>query len=227
MRAVSGFGQALIVAPLLTFIMETKQAVVISVIIGGIGSIFVLYYTWRYVDIKRAAFIGVGTIFGIPLGAYLLSVLSSNIMRLIIASFAIPFAILLILGHSHKFSRDSVGCVIFGFLGGALAATTSMGGPPVVLFLLNQGLVKEKFVGTLSLVFLFMSLTSFGAHSILGLVNAEVLILSAILIPALWLGTYIGIRVLPKIQPLLFQKIAAGIVVLSAIAIIVNLVMTT
>lgn len=224
-RAVSGFGQALIVAPLFTFVMETTQAVVLSVLLVGIGSIFVLYHTWRYVDVKRAAFLGIGSIFGIPMGAYLLSTLSSNILRLTMASFAIPFAILLMSGHSHRFSRDSIGCVIAGFLGGTLVAATSMGGPPVVLFLLNQGLVKEKFVGTCSLLFLFMSLTSFGAHSVLGLVDTEALIQAATLIPALWLGTHIGIRVLSKIQPVFFLRIASGIVVLSAIAIIVNIAM--
>lgn len=226
-RAVSGFGLALIATPLLTFIMEPKQAIVISVITGGIGCMFVLYYTWRYIDIKKAAFITAGSIFGVFLGAYLLSAISSTTMRLIIASVASPLAILLMLGHTHRFSRDSVGCVIVGFFGGALVASTSMGGPPVVLFLLNQGLTKEKFVGTLNLSFLFTTLTSFGAYSTLGLVNSEVLILAAILVPVLWFGTYVGMKVLPKIQPLLFQRMAAGIVVLSAVAIIVNVLMTT
>ena len=225
-RAISGFGQALIIAPLFTFVMDTKQAIVISVILGSISSFMVLYYTWRKIDLRVAAFLGAGVIFGIPLGAYLLLILSSNIMRLVMASVAIPFAVLLLLGHSHRFSRDSIGCVVAGFLGGTLAAATSMGGPPIVLFLLNQGLVKEKFVGTCSLIFFFITLASFITHSTLGLVDKDILIQSAILVPPLWVGIFIGIRVLPKIKPLFFQRMAAGIVVLSAVFIIINIVIS-
>ena len=225
-RAISGFGQALIIAPLFTFVMDTKQAIVISIILGSISSFMVLYYTWRKIDLRVAAFLGAGVIFGIPLGAYLLLILSSNIMRLAMASVAIPFAVLLLLGHSHRFSRDSIGCVVAGFLGGILGAATSMGGPPIVLFLLNQGLFKEKFVGTCSLIFFFITLTSFIAHSTLGLVDKDILIQSAILVPPLWVGIFIGIRVLPKIKPLFFQRMAAGIVVLSAVFIIINIVIS-
>ena len=225
-RAISGFGQALIIAPLFTFIMDTKQAVVLSVILGGISSVIVLYYTWRDVDLRKTVFLGIGVILGIPLGAYLLSILSSTIMRLVMASVAIPFAVSLLLGHSHRFSRDSIGCTVAGFFGGILMSATSMGGPPIVLFLLNQGLVKEKFVGTLALIAVLMVVAAFIAHSTLGLVDKDILIQSAILIPALWVGTFIGIKVLPKIEPGFFRKMASGIVLLSATTIIINIVIS-
>jgi len=147
-------------------------------------------------------------------------------MRLVMASVAVPFAVLLFLGHSHRFSRDSIGCMIAGFLGGILMSATSMGGPPIVLFLLNQGLVKEKFVGTIALNAVLMVAAAIIAHSTLGLVDKDILIRSAILVPALWVGTFIGIRVLPKIEPGFFRKMGSGIVLLSAITIIINIVIS-
>ena len=222
-RAVSGFGLALIAAPLLTFVMETKSAVALTVIIAGISNIFVLLRTWRYVDLRRAALTCLGAAFGIPFGTYLLSILSSTTILLAMASIAIPLAILLMLGFSYRFARDSLGCALTGFLSGTLAVTTSMGGPPVVLFLLNQNLVTKKLVGTCSLIFLFMYLATFIAHTSLDLISTEVLVQAVILVPALWLGTYSGIKMLPKIKPVLFKRIAAGVVMASAIAVILNI----
>ena len=222
-RAVSGFGLALIAAPLLTFLMETKSAVALTVIMTGISSIFVLLYTWRYVDLRRAVFTCLGAAFGIPLGAYFMSILSSNTIQLAIASIAILLAILLMFKFSYRFARDSLGCVIAGFLSGFLATTTGMSGPPIVLFLLNQDLVTEKFVGTCGLIFLFISLAAFGAHAALSLINTGVLIQAVVLVPALWLGTHAGIKILPKLKPDLFKKIGAGIVMASAIAVILNI----
>ncbi len=222
-RAVSGFGLALIAAPLLTFVMETKSAVALTVIITVISSIFVLLHTWRYVDLRRAVLTCLGAAFGIPVGTYFLSILSSTAILLAMASIAIPLAILLVLGFSYRFAKDSLGYVLAGFLGGTLAVTTSLGGAPVALFLLNQGLVTKKFVGTCSLIFLFMYLATFLAHTSLDLISTEVLVQAVILIPALWLGTYSGIKVLPKIKPVLFKRIAGSIVIASAIAVILNI----
>jgi len=221
-RAISGFGLALVATPLLVLVIEVKRAVVLSVIMSGISSLFVLVFMWRYIDFKRIAFVCLGAAIGIPLGAYFLSILSSITIKLVLASLAIPLAILLMLRVPYRFTRDWLGCVIAGFLGGALSATTGVPGPPIVLFLLNQGLVKEKFVGTCAAIFLFIPLATFGAHASLSLIDTEVLVQAVILIPALGVGTYIGEKVLSKLEPMLFKRIAAGIVVASATAILVN-----
>jgi len=226
-RAISGFGVALIAAPLLALVIEAKRAVVLSVIMSGISSLFVLSYMWRHIDLRRVAFICLGAALGIPLGAYFLSILSSNTIKLVLASLAIPLAILLMLRFSYHFTRDSLGCAVAGFLGGALVTTTGVPGPPIVLFLLNQDLVKEKFVGTCAAIFLFMALATFGAHASLSLIDTTVLVQAAIIVPAIGLGTYTGDKMLSRLKPMLFKRIAAGIVIASATAILINVTAST
>ena len=222
-RAVSGFGYALIATPLLTFIFEAKSVVVMNIILGSAANILVLYHMRRYIDLKRVAFINLGGILGVPIGAYLLSQLDPSIIKLAIAAVVIPFSLILLLGHSHQFKRDTLGCGVAGFMGGVLAASTSFGGPPVVLFLLNQGLVPERFVGTLAAYFMFISIITIGAFSSLGMITTDLLTNVAILFPALFLGSYVGIKVLPKINVALFKRIASSIVCVTALAIIVSL----
>jgi len=224
-RAVSGFGYALLATPLLTFVFEAKSVVVMNVILAGVTSVLLLFQMRRHVDIRRVAFMGLGSILGVPIGAYLLSRLDPSIIKLAIAVLVIPFSILLLLGHSYQFKRDTLICGVAGFISGILGASTSLSGPPVVLFLLNQGLVTQRFVGTLAAYFLFIGIISIGAFSSLGMVTTGLLTKVAILLPTLFLGTYVGIKVLPRINADLFRKIVSSLVSVTALVIIVSVLM--
>ncbi len=221
-RAVSGFGYALLSTPLLMFVIEAKSVVVMNIILASITNIVVLFQTRRHIDLRRAVFMSLGSILGIPLGVYLLSRLDPSIIKLAIAVLVIPFSILLLLGHSHQFRRDALGCSVAGFFGGVLGASTSLGGPPVVLFLLNQGLVSERFVGTLAVYFLFNGVISIGAFSSLGMITTDLLTKVAVLLPTLFLGSYVGVKILPRINVSLFKRIASSVVSVTALVIIVS-----
>jgi len=224
-RAVSGFGYSLLATPLLMFLIEVKSVVVMNVIMASITTVVVLFQTRRHIDFRRVAFMVLGSIAGIPLGVFLLSRLDPTIIKLAIAALVIPFSVLLLLGRSHRFKRDTPACSIAGFLGGVLHASTSLGGPPVVLYLLNQGLVTERFVGTLAAYFLVADVVTIGAFSSMGMITSELLIRIAILSPALFVGAYVGVRVLPRINATLFKRIASSLVSVTAAAIIVSVLM--
>ena len=110
-------------------------------------------------------------------------------------------------------------------IGGILATSTSLAGPPVVLLLLNQGLVKETFVGTLSAYFLFVGAISIVAFSSFGMITAELLITVATLLPALLLGSYVGLKVLPRINATFFRRLASSIVSVTALVIIITVLL--
>jgi len=221
-RAISGFGFALVATPLLLFVFDPKSVVVITIIINFPVGLLLLFHTRKHIDVKRVLLMCGGSIFGVPMGAYLLSSLDPSIIKLIIAILIAPFSIVLLLGHSYQFKRDSLGCGISGFFSGLLGSSTSLSGPPVVLFLLNQGLVKERFIGTVTAYFVFMGIASVGAFSYLGMVTTDLLIKVAMLLPTAILGLYIGTRILPKVNTTLFRRIAALIVSLAALTIIVT-----
>jgi hypothetical protein len=224
-RAISGFGFALIATPLLMFVLDAKAVVVINTILGIAVGMLLLFHTRKHIDVKRLLLMCGGSILGIPIGAYLLSSLDSTIIKLIISILIIPLSIVLLLGHSYQFKRDSLGCGISGFISGVLGSSTSFSGPPVALFLLNQGLVKESFIGTITAYFLFTGATTIGAFSCLGMVTTDILIKAAMLLPTSVLGFYIGIKVLPRINAVLFRRVAAAIVSIAALIAIVTILL--
>jgi len=224
-RSITGFGYALLATPLLTLVFDAKSVVVMNIILGTVTNILVLWQTRRYVDFRRFLFISLGGIVGIPLGTYLLVRLDPSIIKLAIAGLVIPFSVLLLLGHSHQFKRDTLGCGVAGGISGVLAGSTSLSGPPVVLFLLNQGLVTQRFVATLAAYFLLIGVLCIGAFSSLGMVTGGLMTKVAILLPALFVGNYAGIKVLPRINADVFRKIIPSLVCVAAVVIIVSVVM--
>ncbi len=223
-QSVTGFGFALVATPLFLFILELKSTVVTIVILSAVLCGLLLLRFRQHVDKRRAALIAGGSIFGIPIGAYVLVSINPSVIKLVIAIIIIPVSLLLLLGPSHQFKRDTLGSGLSGLISGVLVTSTTFGGPPVVLFLLNQGLVKERFIGTCAAYFLFCGLLSVGTFSFMGMVTTELLMKAAILLPALALGFYIGTKVGPKVNPILFKRIATAIVLISALAIIANFI---
>jgi len=221
-RSVTGFGYMLVATPLLMLVIEPKTVVVMNNLLGITSSVMLLYYMRRHIDFRRGGLMCLGGLFGLPLGAYLLTNLDPIIIKLAVAGVVIPFSILLLLGHSHRFQREVPWCITVGFLGGLLTTSTSIGGPPVVLFMLNQGMVKERFVATFAMFTLFVSVVGVGTFSALGLVTTDLLLKVAILLPFLWLGAHLGIKVLPKINPALFRKITLMLLSVTASVIIVT-----
>ncbi|MFC1964097.1 sulfite exporter TauE/SafE family protein [Chloroflexota bacterium] len=223
-RSVTGFGYMLVATPLLMLVMAPKTVVVLNNFLGIITNLTVLWYMRRHIDFRKFVFLSLGSILGIPPGAYLLSILDPTVIKLAVAIVVIPFAVLLLSGHSRRFQRETPGCIAAGFAGGVLTTSVSIGGPPVVLFLLNQGLVKERFVGVIAAVGFLMNVAGAVTFSSMGLVTTDILWNVVLFLPFLWLGIYLGTKVLPRIPPALFRRIALTLLSLTALVNIVTVI---
>ena len=80
-------------------------------------------------------------------------------------------------------------------------------------------------LATLAAYLLFSGTVSIIAFSSLGMISTDLLLKVAVLLPALFLGNYAGIRVLPKINVSLFRKIVPSLVSVAAVAVIVSVFM--
>jgi len=220
-QSATGFGFGLVATPLLLFMFEPKSVVILVVILSAIIALMRLIYFRHYINIRRAALIFAGSVFGLPIGVYLLSSLNPSALKLFIAIVIIPFSIVLLSGYTYRLQNDTLGNCIAGFISGLLTASTSFGGPPVVLFLLSQDLDKNHFVGAITAQVLLVGLLTFGTYSFMGMVTIDLLKKIAMFLPVLVLGFYVGTKILHRISASLFKKVSASIILLSALSIIV------
>lgn len=210
---LTGFGFALIVIPVFLLFMETKTVVILNIILGTLICIPIMWQARKHLIFGKIALLVISCIIGLPVGIYILSHVASPVMKLIIASVVVIFAILLGLGISYKFKKEWLGCIASGFIGGTLMTSIGLGGPPVIIFLINQGWEKNIFRANLNAFFILTGIAAFIALGASGTMTVTTITTSLILIPPLAIGLWIGLKLLPHVNPIWNKRISTIVLI--------------
>lgn len=149
--------------------------------------------------------------------AYLLSSLASSTLKVLIGSIIALFAISLLFGFRRTIENEKLAFAPVGFLSGLLGGSTSIGGPPVVLFFANQGAEKQVFRVNLEAYLSVLSLGAVIAFFFNNLINAEVINYTIIFLPAMILGGLTGIKVADKVEEEMFRIIVLFVVIIAGL----------
>ena len=109
-----------------------------------------------------------------------------------------------------------------GAVSGVLRASTSMGGPPAVLYLLGAERDVEAFRGTILAFFLPMSLVTIVGLAAVGRVTPDVLRTSGIALPALVVGLVLGAWLRYRVREELFRLLVLLFLILTSISVIIS-----
>ncbi len=211
-RGTTGFGFALVLAPVLLLLLEPKSVVVIDLLLGLLSNVFVVATSLRSVRWRWLTPMLVGVVLGIPLGVFTISVISPSALKVMIGVVVLVFAVPLALGFTRPFRREKPVAGLAGFAGGFLASSTSLGGPPVVLFMHNQDWRKEAIHPSLAACFLLTTSGSLVGLLISGLVRLPTVLTAASLAPALLVGTAVGIVAFRRINERVFRLLSVVII---------------
>lgn len=217
-QGITGFGAALLSGPTLTLFLEPKLVVVIIMVTSMSNLLCVAYTARHYIFPSRVLPLLVPAVFGVPLGSYMLQKVSSSITSLSIAIISILFSILLLLGYSRPFKREAAVSTGFGFASGVMCAGAGMGGPPIILFLSNQGWQKEIFRATVAIHFLCIATLTIASYMVTGMVTGSRAIVSISLSPAAVIGFYLGNVLFNRINAFFFARFALSLILLNGLA---------
>ncbi len=216
-RGVSGFGLSIVLAPILLLILSPKSVVVINLLLALVSNILVLRQGFRHVSWKRVIPMSATSLLGIPIGVWIITVISPSALKILIAGITILFAIPLALGFSRTFAKEGLACGVSGFLSGILSTSTSMGGPPVVMLMHNQNWDKQTIYSSLAIFFLFSNICSLVALAASHLIDTPIIMSAVFLTPALIAGIVLGMEVFPRIKSQIFRYISLAIIIGSGI----------
>jgi uncharacterized membrane protein YfcA len=159
---------------------------------------------------------------GIPFGTALLSILDVSSLKALTGIVVSLAAIALLVGFKREIKDKKLGFALAGFASGVLNGSTTMSGPPVVLFLANQGTDKESFRSDLVAYFSALYILTIPFYFAQGLLTGEVLDYSLNLLPAVATGAVAGSLLAEKVDEKLFKKICLLLVLVSGIAAIAS-----
>src|SRR4051794_4844902 len=135
-RSAFGFGEALIAVPLLALVIPIDEAVPLATLLSITVAAIVIARDWREVHLRSALWLLVSTLFGIPVGLWLLTEVPESIVKGTLGAVIVAFAsYCLVKVKIHHLKDDRFAWVFgFGFGAGVLGGAYGMNGPPLVIY---------------------------------------------------------------------------------------------
>lgn len=207
---VTGFGFALIAAPVLTLVMGPKETVVFVIVAGVVVRVIMM---WRTVWITAG-----GSLLGIIPGAYLLKVADANHLKILLGVALLVVTFLMEFKFVPEVKNKTLGRIIAGVLSGFFSATTSISGPPIALYFLSENMEKNLLRSNMIWIFAIGSFCTLGSFFVAGTFQGgNLLTLSLYVLPAVLLGWWLGEKMFFRINQHLFKRIALLVVLIGGL----------
>ena len=170
------------------------------------------------VDRRRLATLAASSALMVPLGAVMLREVDTVTLQRGIGLLMIFLALLLQVKPGPPFTRELAPCVATGLIAGFLAASTSVSGPPLVLFGLKQRWDPARFRATLIAYFLIISAFSLPFYWEMDLLTPATWRLVLYGLPGIALGYFTGAWLRARVSVAAFRWLATGVVVAGGLA---------
>lgn len=220
-QVLSGFGFALLAVPLMTLQVPTKEAVVITTLLGAGVSVFQAWHHRHVVDRVIARRMVISAYLGMPFGLWVFVVVDDDVLRgmLGVAVLAAVIALAVRVDLRHSGPGLDVGA---GFVSGVLNTSLSTNGPPLVLALQARHIAPDAFRGTINAVFASCNVLGIALFLAAGKVTHDGVLAAAIALPALVAGQWAGFPLRRHVGGHRFRVLVLGLLVLAALTSIVS-----
>jgi len=220
LAAVTGFGGAAVLLPVLVVVFGVRDAVPILTVAQLVGNGSRVWFNRDQLDLRVVGWFAAG---GVPL-AFLGGLLFARAPLPALTRLLGVF-LLLVVAWRHlrrrPVRRPPLGS--FALIGGAasfVSALLGSVGPLMAPFFLAYGLVKGAYIGTEALATVVMHVTKLIAYRQAAVLSAAALVTGAAIGPVMILGSYTGKRIVDRIPERVFvliievTMVAAGLLFL-------------
>ncbi|MEF2967510.1 sulfite exporter TauE/SafE family protein [Paenibacillus sp. M1] len=165
-QGVTGFGFALVSLPLLTQFLPLRQVVPLIVILSFMTNIAILLNCYKHIVFRKISLLILAGITAAPFGSGLLLYVDDTALKIAAGILIALFAAVMLTGWTAPVRNERLGFVAVGLASGLLNGSISMSGPPVALFLSNQGMDKQTFRANLTLYALVLNAVTIASYYI-------------------------------------------------------------
>jgi hypothetical protein len=191
-RGITGFGGAMLMAPPLSLLIGAVPTVVTALLLEAAAALVMFSDALPKINKRALFYLILPACFTVPIGGYLLVTLDPIIARKVISAVVAGFSLILLGGLRYSGPHRPTTSLVLGSIVGVLLGATSVGAPPVILYLLSgpdpQAVTRANltvFVTAISAIGLVMLLVA-GAFTTRLTVSAFLLCIPYL--AATWLG---------------------------------------
>ncbi|MBO3696985.1 sulfite exporter TauE/SafE family protein [Roseivirga sp. E12] len=203
-------GISIIIVAMLVFIFGAKSSTGILLPMLIVGDIFAVIYYHRHAQWKYLFRLLPFMMLGVILGTWIGDSLTEEVFRKSMAAVILISVVVMFWWDQRKSKHVPQQLGFAGIMGLTAGFTTMVGnlaGSFANIFFLAMRLPKDAFIGTTAWLFLIINLFKVPFHIWnWGTITTETIQVSAITIPVIFLGLFMGVRLLKRINDNLFRK---------------------
>jgi uncharacterized membrane protein YfcA len=216
LRGFTGFGFGLAAVPLLSLALPPAEVVPLVVTLQVVIGVAGLRAAATTCDWRAVRLLSPGLIIGVPIGLLILTELPANPVRLVIGAIIASSVLLIHRGVRLSPNPSRLVSLAVGVVSGIISGLASMGGPPVVVYLLAVGHTPARMRATAIVYFMLSGCVSFVPMAARGMITRDILVWSAASLPVLFGGSRVGTWAFTKAKPRHHRMVALA--TLSALA---------
>jgi uncharacterized membrane protein YfcA len=208
MRGITGFGGAMLMAPPLSILLGPVPAVVISLSLESAAALVMFADALPKIRRRTLLFLLAPACFTVPIGGYLLVSFDPIVARKVISGVVAVFSLMLLSGARYSGSPRPTTSVALGSIVGVMLGATSVGAPPVILYLLSgpdpHAVTRANltvFVTSISVMGIVMLLAA-------GAVTTELMLTALALSVPFLLTTWLGGKLFARMSEWLVRRVA-------------------
>jgi hypothetical protein len=220
-RGITGFGGAMVMAPPLALLLGPRLAVPVVLVLESVAAAPMLVQTRREVRWRVVGPILAAACIAAPLGSSVLVAADPQLLRRAIAAIVIAFSLLLLLGWRYAGRQRLATSVAIGGVSGAMLGATSIGGPPVILYLLSGSDPVATTRANLSLYVAATALAGLLALWAFGALAAGAMLASLALAPGYLAGLAGGVRAFARLDDQRFRRFTLFLLILVSAGILI------
>ncbi len=137
MRGFAGFGSAMAMSPILAWLYGPVEMVVLITVMELIVSFQLVPGALRDGDWRFVGPLSLAAVVTMPAGLWLLTHVDADLLTRVVAGIVVAFTLFLMTGFRYAGRKRLPITLGLGGISGVLIATTSMGGPPVLAYMLS------------------------------------------------------------------------------------------
>jgi uncharacterized protein len=209
LTAITGFGFNAVSLPLLAIAFEPHRAVVVGLLVGLLifALVLVLPGVRQGIDARLVWTLFAWSLPGLPLGALILVWLDERALRLVIGTLTFAYAAGQLAGIVPTMRGSRRAAPVIGVISGTLSSSVSMGGTPIILYLIARGGAPRDLRATAVAYVVLSTIASLCVLYWTGLVDRDALQQAAALIPASLAGFALGALVFRYVGQALFVRL--------------------
>jgi uncharacterized membrane protein YfcA len=220
-RGGTGFGAATIAVPMLAFVLPIAIAVSVVAVLTALNSVGMVRRDWRKIDWQELRRLLPYTLAGIGAGLYLMATLDEKSLRHALGAFLVVYSLYAMCAGDHRtlpVRWHTPLAATTGATGGFCGALFGGAAGPIYAIYLNVlELDKDAFRVTITAVILVGLCARITGYAGLGFYGPTALLLVAAAMPMMMFGSWLGDRVLQRLDQKKFGRFVGCLLLASGV----------